>query len=372
MPCDITFQPADNLTEDVAAFWRVRQVEQDPLKGLTGSSAWFAMMATSGGGSALVARRGDGKCCAVIPLLAQTARLGGRPSQVLRVCGGDFIEDGLGEADLRNALQVLMSHYPRVDAIVLDHVQVGPRLAALAAACGRRSACFLHCLGGEKPHYRVVLPASWDEFCRLRSPESMKKIERRERALSRDTGHPTRLLEIRRMADAEPYARDIESLMNTTWQARHLGHSVDLNGMREVAELGWLRSFLLMSGDNAAAFVLGYQGLGGYVYEQVGYDQRFAKHSPGTILLYRLIRQLYEADAPGWLDFGEGDAEYKQVLANDIIRIRSVMAVRRRLDLRLRLASASVRERGRRLAKLLLEKAGLKRQLVRRLKSGPS
>lgn len=370
MSCNITVHAAGNLPEDVTAFWRARQAEQDPLKGLTGSSEWFAMMAAGAAGNALVVRRENGTCCGVVPLLPQAARLGGRPCQVFRVCGGDFIEEGLGVDDLRNVLRVLMSHEPQVDAVILDHVQTGTRLALLAAACGPRSACFLHRLGGEKPHYRVALPASWDEFCRLRSPESIKKIERRERALSRETGHPTRLLEIRQMTDAEPYARQIVALMNTTWQARHLGHTVNLDGMREVAAHGWLRSYLLMSGDQATAFVLGYQGMGGYIYEQVGYDQRFARHSPGTILLYRLIRRLYEADTPRWVDFGEGDAEYKQALANDVIRIQSVMAVRRRLHLRLRLALTAGSGRVIRTLKLLLEKTGIKRKLVRRLKSG--
>jgi len=55
--------------------------------------------------------------------------------------------------------------------------------------------------------------------------------------------------------------------------------------------------------------------MGGYIYEQVGYDQRFARHSPGTILLYRLIRHLYEVDTPRWVDFGEGMRSTKQVLA---------------------------------------------------------
>jgi len=372
MPCTITVHPAANLPEDVTAFWRARQFEQDPLKGLTGSPEWFAMMAAGGGGEALVLRKEGGTCCGVIPLLSQTARLGRRVSQVFRVCGGDLIEDGLGAADLRSAMEDLLRRHPRCDAMILDHVQAGSRLELLAAACGRRSVCFLHPVGGEKPHYRLALPPSWESFSQLRSPESIKKIDRRDRALSRETGSPTRLLEIRQMADAAPYAQQIVSLMSTTWQARRLGHSVDLNGMREVASRGWLRCFLLLADAEAVAFVLGYQGMGGYVYEQVGYDQRFARHSPGTILLYRLIRQLYEADTPRWVDFGEGDAEYKQVLANDVISIQSVMAVRRRLDLRLQFAVTSALELGTRVAKVLLAKIGMKQSLARRLKRGSS
>ena len=358
------------------AFWRTRQAQQDPHKGLTGTAGWLDMMAGGGdNGEVLAIRRDDGLLAAVIPLLRQTAALGGplpgrKVRPVLRVCGGDFVEEGLCQEDIEAAWRVLLDRHPEVDAILMDHVQVGRRLDLLVAGCGRHGACFLHRLHAEMPHYRLVLPPTWEVFQQVRSPESLKKIDRRERALAREAGGATRLVEIRRMEDAEPYASDINRLMGTSWQARHLGHSLDVGGMRPVAERGWLRSFLLMAADQPAAFVFGYQGEGVFVYEQIGYDQRFAKHSPGTLLLYRLIRRLYEDDTPQCVDFGEGEAEYKQVLANDVIRVQSVMAVRRCLSLRVRFAAALAHSRGNRLGRLILEKVGIKRWLVRKLKSG--
>jgi len=198
-----------------------------------------------------------------------------------------------------------MNRYAQVDAVILDHIQVG--FASGFAGRGLRPSpwLFLASVGASNRHYRLLLPCSWDEFANSGSSESIKKIERRERALGRETGKPTRLIEIRSLSDAEPYGREIERLMNTTWQARHLGHCVNLNGMREVAGHGWLRSFLLMSGDHAVAFALGYQGMGGYISNKsdttsvrqafAGNDSALPSHSP-------FVRSRHAA----LVDFGEG------------------------------------------------------------------
>jgi len=91
MPSSITLYPADNLPADVAAFWRSRQTEQDPLKGLTGSPEWFAMMAAGGGGEALSCAGKTEQ--APLSFGAASDRAAGgkltgrRPSQVFRVCG---------------------------------------------------------------------------------------------------------------------------------------------------------------------------------------------------------------------------------------------------------------------------------------------
>ena len=104
--------------------------------------------------------------------------------------------------------------------------------------------------------------------------------------------------------------------------------------MKRVAERGWLRSFLLLAGDSAVAFAFCFQGKKTLVYETIGYDREFAKYSTGTILLYRLLENLYQQDKPDYVDFGEGEAEYKRLLANDVIKVSSQFVVRDAAELR--------------------------------------
>jgi len=51
--------------------------------------------------------------------------------------------------------------------------------------------------------------------------------------------------------------------------------------------------------------------------------------------LYKVIQRLYEREPPECVDFGEGEAEYKKTLANQITYAQSVMVVRSRLGWRL-------------------------------------
>jgi CelD/BcsL family acetyltransferase involved in cellulose biosynthesis len=47
-----------------------------------------------------------------------------------------------------------------------------------------------------------------------------------------------------------------------------------------------------------------------------GYDPAFASHSPGLVLLPRLIEDLVTTRAADSVDFGAGDADYKRMFAN--------------------------------------------------------
>ena len=341
----IEFYQPDSIPEDVLQFWRERQRVQDRFMALTAGPEWFAMLAADRSGATVAAvRDSSGTCRAVLPLLPVTwsfdFRFLGRcwhrhPVAALRVCGGDLIEDGIAPADLGPVWCALRQQCPALGGIWFDHVGSEERSGKIRASCGRRF--FAHPAFAALPHYRLRLPPTVEEFRRLRSPESLKKIHGRERALARAAGAECRLVEIRSPADWAPYSQRIMDLMDHTWQSRRLGHQFNLSSLSDVAGRGWLRSFLLMAGETAAAFAFCFQGYGVLVYEQIGYDPRFSKFSPGTILLYRMLERLYEADTPfdgtqgrpECVDFGEGEAEYKNLLANDVIRADGLMIVPR-------------------------------------------
>lgn len=373
----LSLHSVGQLPPELVAFWQRQQAAQDPYRGITVSPGWFAMMAGSGPGTGMVLAVADaaGTCRAVLPLLVRTVDMGQSVARTRRpalwMWGGDYIDGGLSADDLREAWSFLLQRFPEVDAVVIDHLQEGPRLRCVAASCRGASPCFVHRFRPVRPHYRLVLPATWEGFRALRSAESLKKIDRRERALARETGTAVTLVELRTLADLQPHLPAIERMMDRTWQARHLGHRLDSAGMREVAERGWMRSFVLLAGGQPVAFALGYQGLGTYVYEQIGYDARYGRHSPGTVLLYQLVRRLYEADTPVCVDFGEGEAEYKKLLANNTIGIESVMLVRRRAGLRVRLGASAGLARVTAWGRALLERTGARRLLAKRLKAAP-
>ena len=345
----IQFHTPADIPQDVLGFWRERQRVQDRFMALTAGPEWFRMMALSreGSGVAAIRSREPASLVAVLPLLPMiwSLNLGvagrcwyRRNLSVLRVCGGDLIEKDVDPRDLTALWRNVTERYPAVQGLWFDHVGSETRGDKIRRSADGASGFLVQSVFRGLPHYRLKLPPAAEEIRRRRSRESLKKIQGRERALSRAAGAECRLVEIRRPLDWEPYVGKIMDLMSHTWQSRRLGHRFDASSLRDVAQAGWLRSFLLLAGESAAAFAFCFQGEGVLVYEQIGYDPAFAKYSPGTILLYRLLDRLYETDTPECVDFGEGEAEYKSLLADEVTSVDGLMVLRRSYGMALLLA----------------------------------
>jgi hypothetical protein len=338
----VEFYKPDSIPAYVLRFWRERQLIQDRFMVLTAGPEWFDMMADQHRDGALIAvirgqgteasaheselgNQKSGALKAVLPLLSVTWSLGPRflgcwwwrhSLPVWKVCGGDLLEDDVSTTDLAALWTAVMGRDPQIQGLWFDHIGGRARSDKIRKSCFRYTGFFVHGVVSGLPHYRLVMPPTWEECRALRSAKSLRRLREKERALCRLLHRDMTLVEMRQVSDLDPHRHTIESLMNATWQAQELGHHLRVSDLEDVARKGWLRSFLLLAGNQGLAFVCGYQGMGVFVYEQVGYDQKFAKFSPGAILLYRLLERLYEHDTPQCVDFGEGEAEYKSLLAN--------------------------------------------------------
>ncbi|MEX2176393.1 MAG: GNAT family N-acetyltransferase [Pirellulaceae bacterium] len=337
----VDFLPPAGLPADVLRFWRQQIRAQDEGNVLTRSPEWFEMMTGNDAarGGVAVLRAGDGAPRAIAPLLFRdwplrfsvgSRSLAERGLRAAKICGGDFIDRTLDSAEVLFLLDALTAKYSHLDAFWFDHLLSAERLATLAAAAERRF--FVHPLFQDIPHYKLRIPATEAEFKLLRSPDSVKKIQGRERALARAAGE-VRLVELRSEAEWQPYEQRMVELMNETWQARLLGHGFSMDELRPVGARGWLRVFLLLAGEQMAAVAICYEGMETLVYEKIGYAQAHSKHSPGTLLLYRILEKA-RADGLRFIDFGEGEAEYKRQLANLTLRVAGCLVVRKSISLR--------------------------------------
>jgi hypothetical protein len=68
-----------------------------------------------------------------------------------------------------------------------------------------------------------------------------------------------------------------------------------------------------------------------FFYEILGYDPDLASHSPGLVLLVKLLEDLVATGEADILDFGAGDADYKRLFGTSSFEEVSMFLVRRRL-----------------------------------------
>lgn len=370
--------PTGELPPDVLAAWRDGLRQGSLEAALTASPEWFRLM--SGGradsSTCAVLRDDGGTCVAILPLLRQVMsldysiaglRLGGRSLQVLRVCGGDLIEAGVKPDALSELWMSLFIQYPEIDAVWMDHVGDGRRRQLVAESTSACGTCFPVIRVARQPHHYACLGAG--RMPLERSKSTQRRLMRYERALAAHQG-PVVYSELRSAEQLLARSPEIEALMNSAWQAEWLGMGTDVKAQLPVARAGLLRSWLLEAGGKPVAFLLGYQGNGVVCLHQIGYAQSAAPFSPGTLLLNHVMALLAAEKEPLTVDFGSGEAGYKQHYTNETGWSSRIMIVRKTPRLRLMTGLhqiVSALDRG---LRLLAKKLRLRDWLVRKLKRG--
>jgi hypothetical protein len=168
-------------------------------------------------------------------------------------------------------------------------------------------------------HVLIDLPASMAEYLAQFSSKSRYNMKRRTRLLESAVGDlafecvtaPDRVL---------PFLLEIESVVRRTYHYRLLGKDLTSNNrelvsrLRFLASRGWLRAYVLRAGTTPLAYCIGHLTAGTFFYENPGFDPDYAEHSPGNELLLRVIGDLIETRAARCVDFGAGEAQYKNFL----------------------------------------------------------
>ena len=97
-------------------------------------------------------------------------------------------------------------------------------------------------------------------------------------------------------------------------------------GLRLMAEKGWLRAYVFYLAERPCAFWIGDINGGTFGSDYVGHDAEFGKYSPGMFLINKVIEGFCDGNHEGvtGVDFSPGNAQYKEVLSNHRWRETSV------------------------------------------------
>jgi CelD/BcsL family acetyltransferase involved in cellulose biosynthesis len=117
------------------------------------------------------------------------------------------------------------------------------------------------------------------------------------------------------------FLRAASSIAARSWQRTLLGCEVGSNVPRfdvltQFAREGCLRSYLLKCGGEPAAYCIGFQSNEVFYYYEIAHDPKWAPGSPGALLLYMLLEDLFAERPPKVVYFGPGTSEYKRWFSN--------------------------------------------------------
>ncbi len=111
------------------------------------------------------------------------------------------------------------------------------------------------------------------------------------------------------------------AIAEKSWQHNNLGRCLEettlyRNNLQSLARLGALRAYLLKCGGVPCAFVIGYQYEDILQFEQTAFSSDFARFSPGTVLYYMMLEDLYRHRPPRLVNHGVGVTPHKRLFSN--------------------------------------------------------
>lgn len=174
-----------------------------------------------------------------------------------------------------------------------------------------------------QPHFAATLPATVEEFYQSLSPKVRKNQRWQAKKLINQFSGAVRIDCFREAANLDKMIQDVEQVAKRSYQ-RGLGVGfVDSpktrQGLRLMAENGWLRAYVLYLAERPCAFWIGDINQDTFGSDYIGFDTEFGKYSPGMFLTTRVIEGFCDGNREGVtaVDFGPGDAQYKEVLSNE-------------------------------------------------------
>jgi hypothetical protein len=175
---------------------------------------------------------------------------------------------------------------------------------------------------GIRPLNIIRLPSSFRDYLAKFTPKTRYNLRRQVKRFREYGNGRLAFLRIEAPAEVPGFLEKAAHISENSWQYRKFGVQIEntsraCEGLRHLALRGILRSYLLRCGDEDCAFVRGFQFNGVFYYLRIGYDDRFAAHSPGIVLLYLMLEDLCQYRPVSRVNMLQGDAFYKKLFATD-------------------------------------------------------
>jgi CelD/BcsL family acetyltransferase involved in cellulose biosynthesis len=305
--------------------WRELLSVHGQTNALYGSPDWVAHLASLNHAEMLIwfVRGRKGKLLGVLPMVKRPYLL---PFDIANrpLCKAKFqVAELLGsvptmpesERLYARTFEQILGRWPECQGIYIDALPSNSYCTRFVHNSPYLDFAFAYSPFGQRPWHIARLGASFEEYLASMSTKSRFNLRRQVRRLEQSDD-----LEIKRCLRSDEVAEffnDARIVNKLSWQYRNLGFRLHEREslerqLEELANRGVLRSYVLRYGGRPCAFVIGYQYRDVFHYAEVGFDSNLGKWSPGTVLLFLIIQDLYRHNPPAILNFGVGDATYKR------------------------------------------------------------
>ena len=163
------------------------------------------------------------------------------------------------------------------------------------------------------PHWSMDLPSRYEDFLAKTKSKHRTYLRGCEKKLEKVSGPVAAKVFTTGTA---AFCDAAEQIASKTYQRKIGAGFVDTKELRERLALEekrqGFRGYFLYAGAAPCAFWLGTLYRSTFYLDYTGYDPRFTDYAPGQILFMKMIEDLCALGRVTTIDFGQGDAAYKQ------------------------------------------------------------
>jgi len=214
--------------------------------------------------------------------------------------------------------QELFNSKKNIDAIFFKCLQDTNPFFNKLNHLGKQSGAFIHFIERKPETFTYVkLDNSFDEYLAKFNSKARYNLKRQWRVALKTSGNKLKIERITNISQMKFFEQTGKFILDNSWKSGMSENystfsQENCNIYKAVAEKGLLRSYVLMADDDPWAFVLGFQDQGIYHYSNIAYSKEYSKLSPGIVLFYKMMEDLFLFDTPDIVNFGIGDSPYKR------------------------------------------------------------
>jgi CelD/BcsL family acetyltransferase involved in cellulose biosynthesis len=239
----------------------------------------------------------------------------------------------------------------------------------------RRGHLVIYTSSQYRHHYIDLRSGSFDTYLAGFSSKTRSAITRKVRKLEAASGGRLDWQSYRTPADVGKFLPEALALSSRTYQHQLLRAGLPSSDafraeLLEAAARDAFRGYLLRLAGAPIAYLCCPSAGRALLYEWVGYDREHAARSPGTVLQYLALKELFAERSFHFFDFTEGDGAHKELFGRGAVECGDLLVLRRGLPTSMLLGSHRLFRRGAARLTDALERFNLKQPLKRLLRRG--
>jgi hypothetical protein len=226
------------------------------------------------------------------------------------------------------------NNFPNIDVIYLHSVNVESSIWEIIQENNRKiDEALVYMPDAERKFHYVNSVKTHQEYINGFKSKQRISFKRKIKKINEAFPGKVEVHRIDHIEDLDYLTVSAKQILKNSWKTQNLSHPIPESIKNEeflhrATEKGFLRSYVLSLDGNPCAFAVGFLHNGIYHCTDTAYDVNYAKHSPGTVLLYKAIEDLINSDQVKIIHFGITDAQYKRELCNYQTREASLMIMR--------------------------------------------